>query len=188
MNTSAITKMAGAAVAIGLMSGCAMQAPPYQPSIDNVQLLQRTKVNPASLGTFTVKPGAVGATEIAVRANTMSSPVGGSFAAYLGNALKQELEMANLLDPKSKLEISGTLLGTDIDTAMGTASGYAEARFVVKQDGQVRFDKTKRGEHKWESSFVGAVAIPAAQMSYPIILQNLLSSLYGDAEFQNSLK
>ncbi|RZL00738.1 MAG: hypothetical protein EOP36_14490 [Rubrivivax sp.] len=170
------------------MSGCAMKAPPYQPAIDNVQVLQRAKVRPANLGEFAVKPGAVGAEEIKLRANTMSSPVGSSFASYLGDALKQELEMANLLDAKSGFQVSGTLLGTDIDTAMGTASGYAEARFVVKQDGQVRFDKVKRGEHQWESSFVGAVAIPAAQMNYPIVLQHLLSSLYSDIDFQNSLK
>ncbi len=188
MKTSVSVKWAGATIAIGLMSGCAMKAPPYQPSIDNVQLLQRAKVRPANLGEFSVKAGAVGATEIKVRANTMTSPVGNSFASYLGNALKQELEMANLLDPKAQLEISGTLLSTDIDTAMGTASGYAEARFVVKQGGQVRFDKVKRGEHQWESSFAGAVAIPAAQINYPVIFQHLLSALYSDNDFQNSLK
>jgi len=188
LKTSASITWAGAAIAIGLMSGCAMTAPPYQPSIDNVQLLQRAKVGPANLGEFTVKPDAVGATEIKVRANTMASPVGTSFAAYLGNALKQELEMANLLDPRSTREVSGTLLATDIDTAMGTASGYAEARFVVKQNGQVRFDKVKRGEHQWESSFAGAVAIPAAQLNYPVVLQHLLAALYSDVDFQNSLK
>lgn len=188
MNTSASIKLAGAAIAIGLMSGCAMKAPPYQPSIDNVQALQRAKVRPANLGEFTVKADAVGVTKIKVRANTMTSPVGTHFGAYLGNALKQELEMANLLDAKSKIEISGTLLASDIDTAMGTASGYAEARFVVKQDGQVRFDKVKRGEHQWESSFAGAVAIPAAQLAYPTILQHLLAALYRDPDFQTSLK
>ena len=181
-------KLATMSVAIGLMSGCAMQAPPYQPSIDNVQVLQRAKVRAVSLGEVTAKAGAVGATEINVRASTMTSPVGSSFASYLGDALKQELEMANSLDPKSTLQISGTLLGSDIDTAVGTATGYAEARFVVKQDGQIRFDKVKRGEHQWESSFVGAIAIPAAQLNYPTVLQHLLASLYSDIDFQNSLK
>lgn len=186
MNTS--TKLAGAVIALGLMSGCAMKAPPYQPSIDNIQILQRAKVRPASLGEFTVQTEARGGAAIKVRANTMTSPVGTNFAAYLGNALKQELEMANLVDPRANLAISGTLLGSDIDTAVGTASGYVEARFVVKQDGQVRFDKVKRGEHQWESSFAGAVAIPAAQINYPVILQHLLASLYRDPDFQASLK
>jgi hypothetical protein len=73
-------------------------------------------------------------------------------------------------------------------TRAGTASGYIEARFVVKKDGQVTFDKTKRGSASWESSFVGAIAIPAAQSSYPLIVQDLLAKLYGDTDFQTALK
>lgn len=188
MKTIISAKLVFAAAAVVLVSGCAVKAPPYQGSINNIQVLQRAQVSSARLGEFTVKAGATGATEISLRGNPMTSPVGDSFAAYLADGLKQELDLAKRLDPKSSFEISGTMLGTDIDTAVGTASGYLEARFVVKQDGVIRFDKVKRGESSWESSFVGAVAIPKAMQSYPVIVQSVLSALYSDSDFQNSLK
>lgn len=174
--------------AVVMATGCATKAPPYQASIDNVQVLQRAGGSKVRVGAFTVKPGAVGATSISLRGNPMSSPVGADFGAYLGDAVKLDLELAKRLDVSSPVEVTGILLGNDIDTAMGTASGYAEAQFVVSKDGQVRFSKVKRGQQSWESSFVGAVAIPKAQQSYPLIVQQLLSSLYGDPDFVDALK
>lgn len=114
--------------------------------------------------------------------------MGSSFADYLGDAVKQEFDLSKRLDTNAPIEVSGVLLGTDIDTGMSTASGYAEAQFVVTQAGQVRFSKVKKGSFSWESSFVGAIAIPKAQQSYPVIVQQLLSTLYSDAEFLDALK
>jgi hypothetical protein len=177
-----------ATVAVVAAAGCATQAPPYQASIDNVQVLHRAAGGKVKVGSFGVKPGAVGGASIALRAASMSSPVGADFGAYLGDAVKQELDLAKRLDASSSVEVSGVLLGNDIDTAMSTASGYAEAQFVVSKDGQVRFSKVKRGQQSWESSFVGAIAIPKAQLSYPLIIQQLLSSLYTDPDFVEALK
>ncbi|HET6786984.1 MAG TPA: hypothetical protein VFW84_10830 [Aquabacterium sp.] len=173
--------------AVALITGCATQAPPYQASIDNVQVLQQKLSAKVRVGAFTVKPGAVGEKTIALRAVSMAAP-NGDYGVYLGDAVKSELSLAKRLDQASPLELSGTLLGNDIDTAMGTASGYAEAQFVIAKDGQVRFSKVKRGQQSWESSFAGPVAIPKAQQQYPLIIQQLLSSLYSDPDFVNALK
>ncbi len=183
-----LLKTAAAVAVLVVATGCATQAPNYSASINNVQKLKQTVQQPVKIGAFTAKPGVVGATSIQLRAVSMASPVGGGYAAYLGEALKQELELAKLLNASSNVEITGTLLGTDIDTAMGTASGYAEAQFVVSKDGQVRFNKVKRGQTSWESSFVGAVAIPKAQQSYPVIVQQLLGALFADPDFASALK
>lgn len=171
-----------------LMTGCAIQAPPYNASIDNVSALKQGGQSTVRLGGFDVTSGAKGATSIGLRGSSMTSPVGGNYAAYLADALKQELQMAKRFDPAATLEISGVLLGTDIDPAIGTGTGFIEARIVVKKDGQIRYEKTKRGDAQWESSFVGAVAIPEAQKNYPVLVQRLLSALYSDADFQNALK
>jgi hypothetical protein len=182
-----LTGVACAALLV-LGSGCAFKAPPYQPSINNVSLLKRETTQAASVGTFT-PPAQVGAgASIGLRGGSMTSPVGNSYADYLAAALQADLALAQRLDGKSKIAISGALLGTDIDVAIGTATGYVEARFVVTRDGQVRFDKVKRGTHSWESSFAAAVAVPAAQNAYPVIVQNLLSGLFSDADFQSALK
>lgn len=119
----------------------------------------------------------------------MNSPIGSDYAAYLADALRQELTLAGKLDAKSTIEVSGQLLRNDIAAGgFMTNSAEIEARFIVKNSSVPRFDKVKRAEMSWESSFIGAVAIPKAQQQYPLIVQKLLASLWSDADFQASLK
>jgi len=181
--------LAAAAIALVAMTGCAIKAPPYQPSIDNVNVLKRGGATGAAVGTFTVQAGAVGAASISVRASSMEPPNGGTYAAYLAEALKAELDLARRLDPKATIDITGVLLKNDIDAGgFSRNNGEIEVRFVVRRDGQVRFDKTKRGAADWESSFVGAIAIPKAQQQYPVLVQTLLAALYADADFQSAIR
>ncbi len=181
--------LAAACATLALMTGCAMKAPAYQPSIDNVGLVKKGGTTPVAVGAFTVQTGAPGAASLSVRASSMTSPVGAHYGDYLAEALKQELDMARRLDPKANIEISGVLL-KNVLSAGGFVrnDGEIEARFVVRRDGQIRFDKTKRAASEWESSFVGAVAIPKAQQQYPVIVQQLLAALYADADFQSAIR
>lgn len=181
-----------AAFVVLLASGCAIQAPRYQASIENVELLKQAP-NSVSLGGFSVQTGSLaaakGGTSLSVRGSPMNSPVGTDYAAYMADALSQELIVAKKLDPKSEIEISGKLLKNDISAGgFSTNSGEIEAQFVVKKDGVVRFEKAKNASLTWDSSFLGAVAIPKAQQQYPLIVQKLLSLLWGDADFQAALK
>ena len=90
---------------------------------------------------------------------------------------------------RSPAEITGTLIRNNIDAGgFSTASGQMEARFVVKRGDQVRFDKVKSVTHQWESSFVGAVAIPAAANNYPIMVQKLIGQLVTDPDFVKALR
>jgi hypothetical protein len=178
----------GLAVVTLLLSGCALQAPIYQASIDNVSGLKRNTARPARVGTFLVQPGATGGVSIGIRGGSMNSPVGGHYAAYLAEALRAELALARRLDPAATIAIDGTLLSNDVDAAIDTGTGHMEARFVVTRDGQVRFDKVKRGAQHWSSSFAANVAVPAAQRAYPEIVQNLLGALFADPDFQAALQ
>lgn len=119
----------------------------------------------------------------------MKPAAGADYAAYVADALRAELEMAQRLDPKATLEISGLLLKNDLD-ASGFSKGEAEiqAQFIVRRNGQVQFDKVKSANAEWESSFAGAVAIPRAAQNYPLLVQNLLSTLYADAEFLAAIR
>lgn len=172
-----------------LLHGCAIKAPAYSPSADAIERARNSGVQSATLGSFTVKPGATGAQSISLRGNTMASPVGNHYADYLAQALRTELQLAGKLDPKSQLEISGQLLGNDIAAGgISTNSGYVEASFIVKRAGQTRYEAVKRAEASWESSFVGAIAIPRAQQQYPVLVQQLLGTLWADPKFIAALK
>ena len=110
--------------------------------------------------------------------------MGGSYADYLATALRQELELARLLDAGSKTDVSGVLLKNDIAAGgLSINSGEIEAKFTVKRDGVVRYEAVKSATISWESSFAAAVAIPAAQQNYPRLVQKLLSSLFSDPAF-----
>jgi hypothetical protein len=174
-------------IAIALLAtGCALQAPRYQPSLDNLEVLKKSPTSVA-LGAFSVQSGAGG--PISLRGNPMASSVGADYAAYLADALQQELALAGKLDPKSKIEVSGVLLKNDISAAgISTNSGEIEARIIVKNNGAQRFDKTKRAELSWDSSFLGGIAIPKAQQQYPLIVQKLLAMIWTDPDFQAALK
>lgn len=170
-------------------TGCAMVTPNYQPSVENVEALKKAGVAAANVGTFDVSKAKSGATSIAIRANTMSSSVGANYGSYLANALKQELELAKSYDSKATNVISGSILKNDIAAGgMSTNSGEMEVQFVVKRGDAIRFDKVVSTTNSWESSFVGAIAIPKAQQQYPLLVQKLIAKLFGDKDFINALK
>lgn len=63
--------LAVAVTALLAMTGCATNAPTYQPSIDNVVVLKQSGSAAVALGEFKVQSGAVGATAISIRASSM---------------------------------------------------------------------------------------------------------------------
>jgi hypothetical protein len=169
-------------------AGCSMMAPQYTASLDNVQSLKNAGDFTASLGEFTSSKDKENANPISIRGSSLNSPYQDSYAAYLAEAIKQELSLAQKLSQKANIELSGTLTKNDIDAAMGTAHSDIEARFIVKKGGSVSYDQVKSVHHEWESSFVGAIAIPRAIQEYPVMVQKLLAALYADKAFINALK
>jgi len=175
---------------LALSTGCTIVAPKYISAPTNVNQLRDNVSVGVKIGEFKADPRArEGVTSISLRGNTMESPYANSYAEYLKEALRQDLEEAHLLNPNSTIEISGMLIHNEVNIA-GFSKGHAsvEARFVVKRGGQVSFDKVKTVTDEWESSFAGAVAIPKAQQSYPLVVQKLLTSLYSDLDFIVALK
>jgi hypothetical protein len=172
-----------------LLAGCAGPAANYAPSIDNVEVLKKTTNTLLKVGVIGVTPGLIGASSISLRGNGMVTPVGSNYGDYVAAALRQELELARLYSPQSGIEITGTLLKNNIDAGgINTNAGQMEARFVVSANSQIRFDKIKRVEHQWESSFAGAVAVPLATNNYPVMVQKLIGSLLSDPDFMNAVR
>ena len=181
--------LAAMLVTAALASGCAIQATVYQPSIANVEQLKKLDPPPIKVGAFQVKPGAEGGSSISLRGNPMQSPVGGDYAAYLADALRQELVLAGKFKPDAGIDVRGELLKNDIAAGgFSTNSGEIEARFIVLRGNEERYNNVLRASDSWESSFIGAVAIPKAQQQYPVLVQKLLAALFGDARFQAAIR
>jgi hypothetical protein len=166
-----------------MLSACTTVAPRYNTNFDNVQKLRNAKLEPVRLGEFDKDPSSKNDVNgLKIRGGNFESPYG-SYVAYLLEAVKQELDDARLLDPKSSVEISSLLIKNEIDVGMSVGFTEIEARFIVKRDGQVRYDKIKSARHEWESSFPASIAVPRAQNNYPVVFQKVLGALWDDKEF-----
>jgi hypothetical protein len=112
------------------------------------------------------------------------SPVAGSFAQYLRETLRVELQSAGLLDAKSDAVITGTLLDSTVEAPVGTGKAALAARFVVTRAGAVRYDRALRTQASWDSPFMGVSAIPQAAGQYEALYRKLVGTLLDDAAFR----
>jgi hypothetical protein len=174
--------------AITLLAGCSTPAPQYIISIPHVQALKTSGAKATATTPFKAEGSAANNETIGIRGNPMNSAKG-TFAAYLEDAITQELTEAKIFNPSANTKISAVLLKNDISAAgIVTASGEIEARFTVMRGDKVAFNKVKRATTTWDSHFLGAIAIPNAQQNYPKLVQALLKQLYDDNEFFAALK
>jgi hypothetical protein len=166
--------------------GCTTPAPKYTPSLENVQALKNAGSPKARVADFADTPEL---NRITLRGGVLASPIGGSYGAYLADAIRQEFDLAKALDPAATVEVSGVLLKNDVNVAnIITGSAIVEARVVVKKGGQTRFDKIKTATLEWDSSYVGAIAIPRGRENYPLVVQKLVGQIFADADFLQALK
>ncbi|WP_244131959.1 hypothetical protein [Burkholderia plantarii] len=185
---SSVIRAVGPGVAAALLSACSMLAPPYAPAVDNIQSLKNVAHANAKVGTFESRPDVRNPYPVPLRADAMRSPVGNSFGDYLADAMTRELQLAGKLAAQSDVEIKATLLENDIDVGMATGAARLSARFVVLRAGEVRFDKVKSAHTQWDSTFMGAIAIPKAREEYPLAVQKLLGELYADPSFLEAIQ
>ena len=169
-------------IATGCMS---MQTPPYEPSINNYEKLQGGAYGKVVVDDFAVAKPELN--QISVRGSALNSSLNDSFGTYLKSALEEEFYKAGLLAKDSKCVISGTILENDIETGMSVGSGHISANIIIKDDGNTVFDKTLTATHTWQSSFVGAVAIPRARDNYPFVVREFINKLFEDEDFKKAI-
>lgn len=176
--------VAGAALA---MAACVTAPPPrYQPGIDNTQALLRNGHASIAVGRFDAAQG-VENQSLSVRGSSLTGGSDGTFAAYLREALITELKTAGQYSGQAGTSVSGTLTDNRIDAAIKTGSADVAAHFVVTRSGAKVYDKTLAAHQTWDSSFMGAVAIPAAMRNYSAAVQKLLGMLFNDPDFAKAV-
>ena len=159
-------------------------------SIETTAALRTASLTPAAVGKFSLDPSAPTDMDKGhnVRGtNSVASPIGGSFAQYLRESLRVELEAAGLYDAASNAVISGTLKQSQADAAIGTGTAKLAARFVATRVGAVKYDKELSVNDSWESSFVAATAVPLAAAKYEGLYRKLVAKLLADPDFRAAL-
>lgn len=173
----------GLVILIALMAACAsIPAPQYQPSISNTDALLGKGVK-IGVGGFSAATG-VENKALGVRGLQLNGGGDGTYATYLREAAIKELQTASAYDASSPLSLTGTLTHNELN-GRGIKTGSAEvgAEFQLTRDAKVLYRKTLDVRHEWKSSFMGAVAIPAAVDNYSVTVQKLLGKLFSDHEF-----
>jgi hypothetical protein len=159
-----------------------------QPSLQTLEALRASDLPAMRVGSFALAPGLPAELDksAGVRAASLTSPEDGSFAKYLGKTLETDLRMTGKLDPNSDLVVEGLLTANDVDSSVGTAK--LGAKFSLLRAGKPVFEKTLSADAKWESTFIGAVAIPDAINNYTALYDKLALSLLTDADFKAAAK
>ncbi|MFC5430430.1 hypothetical protein ACFPTO_16695 [Paraburkholderia denitrificans] len=183
-----VVRAVGLLVPVVLLTACAVVAPPYSPDVDNIQSLKSATTAHAKIGAFESHADIRNPYPVPLRANVMKSPVGGSFGAYLADAMTRELVMVGKLDPQSDVEIKATLLENDVSAGVVTGTANLSARFIVLRAGTVRYDQVKSAHTQWDSAFAAMIAVPKAREEYPLAVQKLLGELYADPAFLDAIQ
>lgn len=177
-------RMAGLLLLLGLVAGCAsMPIPTYQPSVDTTQVLLEHREARLAVGPFAASAG-IPNSSLSVRGSQLSAGGNeGTFSDYLRNALITELKTAGRFDQQSQMRVEGMLANNELDSGAATGSATVAARFVVTRANVNVYDKTLTVTHTWDSSFVGAIAIPSAVQNYAGAIQKLVFKLVTDPDF-----
>jgi len=169
-----------------LLQACGVTMPRYEPSYDNVQTL-RGQAGLAKLDIPKVEAES-GQDSLLVRANPIRSPEG-SVSQHVQQALEAELRLAGLLDPTAARHLEVRIRQATLDSAVvGNGSGVLSADFDLNDNGQSIYRSSKTVSSNWDSSFVGAVAIPRAANAFNPLVSKLLAELYQDPAFVAALK
>lgn len=183
-------RLVSAACALVSLTACGtvqMGAP--QASLEGIQAVRAAKIEPVAVGHFSPAPGLPRGfdSSVGVRAITLV-PSHGSFAGYLQETLEAELSGAGIVDPSAKLSLGGSLTDRRLDPSIGTGHGRLAARFVLKSGESVVYDKEQVVTSSWDSSFIGAVAIPAAINEFTVLFRQLVLALLNDPDFLSAAK
>lgn len=195
MNFNAKTNWITAArwVAIALagasLIGCAsVKMPAPTASVSNVEALRAANIAPSKAGTFSLAVGKnpdMDKTLSGLRGSTLSA-TNGSFSQQLKDEMLVELRAAGLYDENSQIVIEAQLTDSEVDAAIATGTAKLGAHFTVDRSGKRVYDKNLAVDSKWESSFMGAVALPMAINQYNALYKSLLTKLFSDPAFRTA--
>jgi hypothetical protein len=186
--SSSIRTVAAMASLLAFATGCTFVAPQYQAHVGNTLVLKEAGLDKVSIGDVAKSPPKAKVERISARGSGVKSPYG-SYREYLREALKAEFDQAGLLDPNANLVIEGMLLQNSLSAAgLSRNHGDISAELTIKRDRALVWKGTKSCRHEWDSTLLGAIAIPRAVENYGILWRLLVAEFLKDPEFMAALK
>ncbi len=173
---------------VAVISGCAVPAPKYQPSKENIELIAKKNYPSIGVMRFEDKEGGKNKKLITIRSVQMNSPYEDSYARYIEEAIKLDLMLADRYSSNAATKIDGVLIQNEMNGGgINAGDAVVEVEVSVVKDNLITFKKNFKQTHEWESSFLGAHAIPKAMEQYPILIEKLIGKIFADSEFSSEV-
>ena len=171
------------ALATLLFTGCGIKTTEYNPSADNVQTLRDYKDLKLNASNFTST--SKDESSILCRlAETISTPKGEPFAAYIENAINSELKMAGNYDKNSDIKLSGNINKVYGSSMLGNA--YWEINATINSsNGKSLTVNTKRD---YPSSYLASTACNNMGTSFEPTINQLVSDILNHKDFSELVK
>ncbi len=172
------------------LCACAQQMGSPQPSLQTLEAVRSSDIPAMRVGNFALAPGLPASLDKSVgsRSVSLQSPEGGSLSKYLAKTLETDLRTGGKLDPNADMVLEGLLTASDLNTGISTGDGKLGAKFSLMKGGKSIFEKDISVNAKWDSSFIGAVAIPEAINQYTALYDKLAAALFTDSDFKTAAK
>ena len=176
-------------LACGLLglTGCASQIDDLSPSFETLRVLREQAVPPIALCAFSSASKDLGRS-VTIRVSVMHAPKGQDFADFLRNAFATDLRAAGTLDPASTLHLEGVLTESHVGEDFAKGGASLGATITLRRAGAVIFSKPYRVEARWNSDFIGAIAIPEAFRQYNALYATLVRQVFSDPAFLAAAK
>lgn len=166
-----------AVLVVSVLSGCAYNAAPYGASVRNVESLKSLSMKPVSVVRFqSSKPGLASITCRAAGPVTVSP----SFEDYIEKAFIDELKLAGVYDPGSKLALSGKL--EEIDFSSGITDG--KWAFTMTMSNSRNESYTVSSAYGFSGSFVADKACQETAQAFGPAVQKLIEDIVRHPSFK----
>lgn len=158
-------------------------------SIAALRELEATGLPPIKLGAFSVaKPLGAGDDKSMMIRLVKVHAFGGSFSGFMRSAAETKLAQVGKLDPASRLELTAFLVKREVNSSGDPADATVSARYVLKRDGVVVYDKVHSARDQWKSTFAAAEAVPYAIYRYYTLYDVLTQDVLLDPTFAAAAK
>lgn len=174
--------------ALFLVSGCAtVSVPPYSPQYETIDRLRKLDLEKMSIGEVGPQDPDAEVNSITLRGAILKSP-SGTFAKYLENALRSDLIEMGLYDPDSTTQIDAVIFKNDITAGISTGTGVMHVELTLKSQGKRSFQKLYMANIRFQSAYLGNMALDRGLAQYPNLVRALLRKIYRDSAFIEAVK
>jgi hypothetical protein len=171
------------------LGGCTERLQPPEASIGSVMTLRSFDLSSVAVDPFAASGAALSHEGgMTVRAGRFTPPKGMGWSGWLHDSLVAQLTAVGRNDPSSHIRIGGTIVENRSGEGFSDGQAVLAARFTVRREGKVIYDKVQRASIDWRSHFIGMLAYETAQRYYTALYPKLLETLFADPEFRESVK